>query len=188
MFDMDKMVKLGHGMTREVYTHPTDPTLVVKKAREIRVHTDDLHSSQWDNLNESELWAEAPESLRWILAPVIDVHPTGDWLIMAKVKPFYKMPYTQAMIWYKRWEQFRADVPIEAAWDLHYANLGLFHGRPVIHDYACGCPDIAAQQAYESEEFDDRSGVRDFGEKIRYALERRLDDFYELNQRRKARS
>lgn len=106
--------KLGGGYSREVYEHNLDPNVVIK--------IESWDTRDFANASEWNLWRQAdgyPEVRRW-LAPCLHISPNGTILIQARTTPIKRMP--------KELPDFFTDVKP--------ANLGLYKGRVVVHDYA----------------------------------------------------
>lgn len=71
--------KLGHGMSRMVYDHPTDPTKVIKMENA---------KNEFQNVMEWEFWKKveyAPKIARW-LAPCHSISYNGTFLIQEKAR------------------------------------------------------------------------------------------------------
>ena len=117
---------IGEGAFRRVYQHVMFPSLVIKVAR------DDLkcdYAGCEDNYIESEIWKMATDEEKESFAPVEDISHNGKYLIMGRTTPIEDM--TDFYMKY-----IEASIPYYAQMDVHYDNVGMFDGRPVIHDYA----------------------------------------------------
>lgn len=106
--------RIGAGYSRTVYEHALDPNLVIKI--ETADTRDFANPSEWNLWRQS---ADYPEVRRW-LAPCLHISPNGTVLIQARTTPVKRMP--------KELPDFFTDVKL--------ANLGLYKGRIVVHDYA----------------------------------------------------
>jgi hypothetical protein len=126
MFNFER---LGLGLSREVFAHPLDHTLVVKVPRN--------DNGIRDNAEEMRSWTNANAALRESLAPCVEVLDGGE-LIMRRTTPVQKLPHAGAMIWRHRLDTGVASIglPQALSWDMHSGNLGIFDGRVVMHDYA----------------------------------------------------
>jgi hypothetical protein len=104
-------VKLGEGRQREVFVHPDDPTLVVKRA---------INTPDWNRAEAKNCAALIKAGLADWIAPVVSLSECGTFLTMRRAEP-----YTG---------KFPARVP-QCFRDLHRGNIGLLDGRVVFVDY-----------------------------------------------------
>src|SRR5574343_3505 len=113
IFDCILGKEIGRGMTRIVYQHRTDPTLVVKVEHE---------GGAFQNVRESELWFEIADTKfkKWF-APVVYVSGCGTVIIQKKCEPLDKKKYPKK-------------IPVFLT-DTKYANYGLLNGKFVCFDY-----------------------------------------------------
>lgn len=105
--------KLGGGAYRDVFAMTLNPDLVLKVEPE--------NNSRFSNIQEWTVWNEVqddPELARWF-APCHHISSCGTILIQSRTKPLKKLP---------------AEVP-NVMTDVKLANMGLYKGRPVFHDY-----------------------------------------------------
>lgn len=106
--------RLGRGISREVYEHALDPTLVIKF---------ETRGEWFQNIIEYQIWTHmqyAPTVNVW-LAPIVHISPCGIVLIQKKTTP-------------PKPGQLPNEVP---AWSTDHkaSNWGMLRGKPVMHDY-----------------------------------------------------
>lgn len=113
MYDCILGKELGRGMSRIVYQHRTDPTLVVKVETE---------GGSFQNVKEAEIWFEVEHTpfKRWF-APVVYVSGCGSVIIQKKCEPIEKKRYPKKL-------------PIFLT-DTKYGNYGMLDGKFVCFDY-----------------------------------------------------
>lgn len=113
IFDCILGKEIGRGMTRIVYEHRTDPTLVVKVEHE---------GGAFQNVREAELWFEIADTpfAKWF-APVVYVSASGSVIIQKKCERVQKSKYP------KKIPGFLTDTK--------YGNYGLLNGKFVCFDY-----------------------------------------------------
>lgn len=106
---------LGEGMSRKVYEHKFDPTLVIKIEED---------AGRFQNIMEARIWEEVSYSdyAKWF-APVIGISPCGMVLVMKKVA----VPYDK---------DFPTSIPTFFG-DLKKSNYGMLNGKFVCVDYGC---------------------------------------------------
>ena len=105
---------LGRGMSRTVYTHALDPTLVIKIEEK---------AQSFQNIREWEYWNENKDFkpiAEW-LAPCIAISPCGSVLIQKRVNSLDYSKYPKMI------PHFLTDNK--------YQNYGLLNGKFVCFDY-----------------------------------------------------
>ena len=104
-------VKLGKGQQREVFIHPDDPTLVVKRA---------INTPDWNRAEAKNCKFLIRMGLADWIAPVVSLSECGTFLTMRRAEPYTgKLP----------------DRVPRCFRDLHRGNIGLLDGRVVFVDY-----------------------------------------------------
>jgi hypothetical protein len=104
-------VKLGEGRQREVFVHPDDPALVVKRA---------INSTSYNRAEARNCKIVMAAGLADWIAPVVALSNCGRFLTMRRAEP-----YTG---------EFPRQVP-QCFRDLHRGNIGMLEGRVVFVDY-----------------------------------------------------
>ena len=115
--DMFIGAEIGRGISRVVYEHKLDPSLVIK--------IEDKVCDFNQNLNEWEIWSAAlrigEECSNWF-APCEKISKNGMILIQRKTEPiqsYFKTP---------------EEIP-DFLYDTHLSNCGILDGKFVCHDY-----------------------------------------------------
>lgn len=105
--------EIGRGMSRIVYEHRTDPTLVVKI---------ETQGGSFQNVREAELWFEIADTpfKKWF-APIVYVSACGTVILQKKCAPCQK-------------EKYPGKIPIFFT-DTKYDNFGILDGKFVCFDY-----------------------------------------------------
>lgn len=106
---------LGPGGSRLVFA--LDDTRVLK------IGYDTWAGEEQQNLTEIEVWKEAGESKRRLLAPVLDHGMRGRWLVMARTTPVSRVP------------RARMSMLLKVTGDVGKNNVGMLDGNIGLHDY-----------------------------------------------------
>jgi len=113
--------KIGWGMSRDVYDHPTDKTKVIKM---------EDHVNHFQNVMEWEIWQQfchCKEIAKW-LAPCHSISQNGTFLIMTKAADMRK-------------EEVPNTLPAFLT-DHKLANFGILNGQLVCRDYGTSILDL----------------------------------------------
>lgn len=105
--------RLGGGMSRDVYSSKSDPSVVIKF---------ETGERQFQNIMENEIWEEVrgTEFEKWF-APVVSISKNGIILIQKRTKPLKANKYPKEM-------------PVFLG-DYKHTNYGLYKGHLCAHDY-----------------------------------------------------
>lgn len=105
--------EIGRGMSRIVYQHRTDPTLVVKVEQQ---------AGSFQNIREAELWFEisGTKFKKWF-APVVYVSACGTVIMQKKCDFLDKKKYPDKIPTF--------------LFDTKYSNYGMLDGKFVCFDY-----------------------------------------------------
>lgn len=113
LLDLTRGEKLGEGMSRYVYVHRLDPSLVIKFETDAR---------SFQNIAEWEVWKWVcgTKMERWF-APCVDISPNGSILIQKRCEPIQSAQRPKMLPAY--------------LCDLKRENFGMFEKRVVCCDY-----------------------------------------------------
>ena len=117
--------RIGRGMSRAVYEHGQDSSLVVKI---------EISAQRFQNIQEWEnwrTWREDKRVARW-LAPCVDISPCGMVLLQKRTRPLEQSELPDKL------PHFLTDTKIE--------NFGMLDGKVVCHDYALLISGISHRQ------------------------------------------
>ena len=105
---------IGKGQFREVYTFGPNVAYVIKY---------EYASRSFSNVYEWDIWAQVKGTVyEKYFAPCLDISHSGSFLIQSKTD---QLPRNIKKVL----------LPEVFACDLKRANLGLYNGEPVLHDY-----------------------------------------------------
>ena len=106
--------RIGSGISRNVYEHAFDETLVIKV---------ELYAQSFQNITEWKAWdvVQSDKKLKNWFAPCVAISDCGTVLLQKKAEPIHKKDYPK-------------QVP-KCFGDLKYDNFGMLNGKFVCVDY-----------------------------------------------------